>query len=81
MWRVVVDTLLGEPYVYELDEPTLVHTNQLVSLALKAHSMNVAVAGAPLAVEVVEMSYKAEPLPEMTYRTLEKGSDESGQND
>lgn len=58
MWRVVVDTLLGKPYVYELDEPVLVNTKDLVSLAMKAHSMNVAMDGAPLAVQVVEMSWR-----------------------
>lgn len=58
MWRVVVDTLLGKPYVYELDMPVLVDTKELVSLAMKAHSMNVAMDSAPLAVQVVEMSWR-----------------------
>lgn len=71
MWRVVVETLMGEEYVYELDAPALVHTNELVSSALKAHAMNVAMIGAPLAVEVVEMTYRALKMPELTFTTLD----------
>ena len=67
MWRVIVETLTGQEYVYELnDAPALVHTNDLVSAALKAHSVNVAFDGAPLAVDVTGMAYEATKTAELT---------------
>lgn len=76
MWRVVVQTLMGQEYVYELDAPSIVHTNELVSSALKAHSIHVALNGAPLAVEVTEMSYKVPSLAKQVQAQKSTNHDE-----